>query len=185
MKNNEEFLRGVYEKAEILNNEGRVKEKKTSIYLRYSSIAALFILIPILIMQGNLKEDTPLIINEPRIMSYGNIDQSFLEADYIVMGRVEGISVENNEVEISIKVDEDLLGKQLMDTIVVNGADFISDGIIVNQIYIFLLYEAEEQLYLYKDLEGLLVKDDSDSFIDIFGNRYSVEDVRNNIDGRR
>lgn len=185
MKNNEEFLRGVYEKAEILKNEGRAKKKKPSMYLRYSSIAALFILIPILMMQGNLKEDTPLAINEPRVMSYGNIDQSFLEADYILMGRVEGKSVESNEVEISIKVEEDLLGKQLMDTIVVNGADFISDGIIVNQMYIFLLYEYEGRLHLYKDLEGLLVKDDSDSFIDIFGNRYSVEDLINNIDGRR
>lgn len=185
MKSNEEFLKGVYDRAEILSNEKKAYNKKPNKYLRYSSIAALFIIIPILLIQGNLNKEAPIDINEPRVMSFGNIDQSFKEADYILIGTIEDKVFNDNKFDASVSISEVLYGDVYREIIEISGPDFISDSIIIDQQYIFMLKEQDNKFYLYNDLEGLLVNDNSDSYIDVFGNKYTIEDVLNNIDGRR
>ncbi len=185
MKSNEEFLKGIYEKAEIINSEKKVYSRKPNRYLKYSSIAALFIIIPVLLIQGNLSKELPPDVKGPRVMSYGNIDQGFLEADQILSGTVVDKRIEETEIKISVDVNEVLYGSEAEENIIVYGAENISDSLVLEEEYIYLLYKQDKKLYLYNDIEGLLINDNSGSFIDVFGNRYTIEDILNNIDGRR
>ncbi|TAH59844.1 MAG: hypothetical protein EWM50_07330 [Gottschalkiaceae bacterium] len=189
MKNDAEFLKGVYAKAESLSKE---KEKyKYNKYIKYSSVAALFILIPILLLQNiiNNNEPSPIEqpspISQPRTMSFGNIDYSFSNAEYILKGSVVSKTSDDDYVELKLSIDEKLFGNDINNEIIAYGSkeivNFLSDGTDV----VVFLYEQDGDYFIFNDSEGILIEHLPNTYIDIFGNEYSIEDITKNIDRSR
>lgn len=188
MKNNEDFLKGIYEKAEILEKEKKDEKEKYSYnkFLKYSSIAAMFIIIPILLLQSNIfKDNEPAPINEPRIVSFGNIDYSFSNAEYIVKGKIQSINNIGDQSEITLLVEEKLYGDEVADEIKVLGSSGIEEFLKDSREIIVLLIKEEEKYLLFNDNEGILIQDNPNSYIDVFGNKYLIEEIEEIIDRRR
>jgi hypothetical protein len=188
VKNNADFLKGVYEKAEILSKQ-KEKEKdkyKYNNYLKYSSIAALFIIVPILLLQSNIfKDNEPSPINEPRIMSLGNIDYSFANAEYILKGSIASMTSLDSQVELEFIADKKLFGEKIADGVTILCSEevlsFLSD---YNDVIVFI-NKQNGNFRLYNDSEGILIEHLPNTYMDIFGNEYSLEEIIKNIDRSR
>ena len=186
MRNNGDFLKGVYEKAEILLEQKEKKQLKYKKYLKYSSVSALFILIPLLLLQNNVPDiNEPLPINEPRVMSFGNIDYSFSNAEFILKSSINSINSTDDFVELKLSVENNLYGDDIGDEITVLGSkettNFISD---YENIIVFL-NELDNKYYLNNDSEGILIEYLPNVYVDMFGNEYTTEDIIQKIDRSR
>ena len=188
MKNNEDFLKGIYEKAEILEKEKKDQKEKYSYnkFLKYSAIAAMFIIIPILLLQSNIfKDNEPAPINEPRIVSFGNIDYSFSNAEYIVKGKIQSINNIGDQSEITLLVEETLYGEEVAAEINILGSREVEEFLKDSKEIIAFFNKEEESYIFFNDNEGILIQDNPKSYIDVFGNKYSIEEIKEIIDRRR
>lgn len=208
MKNNKEFLEGVYRKAEVLQKEKISKEEsKRSItyqkYIRFASVAAIFIILPLLFLNsGIMTPYTDIGIHEPRIMTINDPMANFLSADFIIIGETKEIEdsiyvKEGNYIytDIIISVDEVFLGEIENKEIIVrvNGGKVKKEKLLSKMQGDFQNYE-RSILFLYKDGEdiyslvnngdGQFKEIEKDIFTDKFGDKYTIEDIKYYIDGR-
>jgi len=208
MKNNKEFLEGIYRKAEILEKQDLREEKpKRQIYyqkyIKYSTVAALFIIIPLLFFNsGGITPYEDIGIHNPKIMTINDSMGNFLGADFIVSGDTKEIkdSVYAKEgqyiyTDIIISVDRVFLGEILEKEIIVrvNGGKVKKEKVFSNMEGDFHKDE-RSLLFLQKDREGIysLVNNgesqyketEKDIFIDSFGDKYTIEDIKKYIDRR-
>lgn len=186
MKNDREFLEGIYQKAEVLKREKLQKKFPYKMYIRYSSVAAILIIIPLMMFRGqifNLKDEieTP----EPKItrMMMEPVD-NFLESDYIVVGRIEEkIKYSEELTDVVIYVDNILLGKIKEEKIILSVPFYLSDEFKIGDRNLLFLYRLEDKYILLDGTNSQFKESKKDEFIDQYGNQYSLEDIKNNIKG--
>ncbi|HAE92257.1 MAG TPA: hypothetical protein DCG60_06365 [Tissierella sp.] len=204
MKDNREFLEGIYKKAEELE---MARVRKSRIYKRYgriSSMAAVIaIIVPLILFKGQnsaLKDYTEIFqmarrftINDPMV--------SFYEADYIVVGETKKINKsqyvkENNYIytDIIIGVDEIFLGDIHNDEIIlrIKGGKVEKEKVFSQMEGEFkkgkksLLFLQREKgiYYLVNGDESQFLEIEKDIFIDKQGNKYNIDNIKDNIDRR-
>jgi hypothetical protein len=197
MKNDREFLNGIYAKAEVLQRETDKTKKSNKVYYKFVSMAALIILIPTLLFLNNdfgYKEIHPMT----RMISISDPGTYFYEADFIVIGKVKEVKnskyvEEENYIftDVVIIPDQVLKGDIKGNEIVlrINGGKVRSEKVYSNMESEFIKGKTS-LLFLRKDNEGFynLVNDKSqfleienNIFRDELGNKYSLEDIENNI----
>ncbi|WP_313232947.1 hypothetical protein [Tissierella praeacuta] len=204
MKDNREFLEGIYKKAEELE---MARVRKSRIYKRYgriSSMAAVIaIIVPLILFKGQnstLKDYTEIFqmarrftINDPMV--------NFYEADYIVVGETKKINKsqyvkENNYIytDIIIGVDEIFLGDIHNDEIIlrIKGGKVEKEKVFSQMEGEFkkgkksLLFLQREKgiYYLVNGDESQFLEIEKDIFIDKQGNKYNIDNIKDNIDRR-
>lgn len=187
MKSDKEFLDGIYKKADLLQKEESRKKYSLYKYIKYSSVAAIFILIPLLLLKGDLWAPPNEIQSpEPRTISMNHDLYDFTTADCIIIGEVENIKVEESKTlfnEIIISIDHVLKG--IIDN---NGSLRILSNfdheLKIGIKYLFFIKKEEDGFY-YMDSksEGAFRELGPDIFIDSIGNEYYLEDIKNTIKG--
>lgn len=207
MKDNKEFLEGIYRKAEILEKEKLKEEPKRNIpyqrYIKFASVAAIFIIIPLILLNsGTLTPYTDIGSHQPRIMTINDPMTNFLGSDFIIIGETKEIKdsiyvKEENYIytDIIISVDEVFLGeienKEI--TVRVNGGKVKKEKVLANmegdfnkdeRSLLFLQKHSEEIYFLVNNGDGQFKEIEKDIFIDKYGDRYSLEDIKNYIDRR-
>lgn len=207
MKDNKEFLEGIYRKAEILEKEKLKEEPKRNIpyqrYIKFASVAAIFIIIPLILLNsGTLTPYTDIGSHQPRIMTINDPMTNFLGSDFIIIGETKEIKdsiyvKEENYIytDIIISVGEVFLGeienKEI--TVRVNGGKVKKEKVLANmegdfnkdeRSLLFLQKHSEEIYFLVNNGDGQFKEIEKDIFIDKYGDRYSLEDIKNYIDRR-
>lgn len=207
MKDNKEFLEGIYRKAEILEKEKLKEEPKRNIpyqrYIKFASVAAIFIIIPLILLNsGTLTPYTDIGSHQPRIMTINDPMTNFLGSDFIIIGETKEIKdsiyvKEENYIytDIIISVGEVFLGeienKEI--TVRVNGGKVKKEKVLANmegdfnkdeRSLLFLQKHSEEIYSLVNNGDGQFKEIEKDIFIDKYGDRYSLEDIKNYIDRR-
>lgn len=207
MKDNKEFLEGIYRKAEILEKEKLKEEPKRNIpyqrYIKFASVAAIFIIIPLILLNsGTLTPYTDIGSHQPRIMTINDLMTNFLGSDFIIIGETKEIKdsiyvKEENYIytDIIISVGEVFLGeienKEI--TVRVNGGKVKKEKVLANmegdfnkdeRSLLFLQKHSEEIYSLVNNGDGQFKEIEKDIFIDKYGDRYSLEDIKNYIDRR-
>ncbi|WP_353095072.1 hypothetical protein [Tissierella praeacuta] len=204
MKDNREFLEGVYKKAGALERE---KVKKSRIYKRYVKIssmaAAIVIIVPLLLFkrQNSVPKDYTEIPQIARMFTIDDPMISFYEADYIVVGETKKIDrsqyvKENNYIytDITIRVDQVFLGGIYENEIIlrIKGGKAEKEKVFSQMEGEFkkgkksLLFLREEEgvYYLVNGNESQFLEVEKDIFIDKLGNQYNIDDIKDNIDRR-
>jgi hypothetical protein len=183
MKNNADFLEGIYKKAEILSAK-KATQKHTP-YIKYSSIAALFILVPLFLLYQNSGADQDpqaTALQTPRTMSLGNMDFIFTHAEYVAKGTIVSTTATNDFLELRLSVEDTLFGPALSKEILVLG-DLHSLGILETQFpVVAFLYKQEDTYYLLGDREGLFIQDSQNTYRDALENKYSIEEIYQKLD---
>lgn len=197
MKNDREFLNGIYAKAEVLQRETDKTKKNYKKYYRFASMAALIILIHGLFFLNNdfgYKEIHPMT----RMISVSDPSTYFYEADFIIIGEVKEVKnskyIEEESyvyTDIVIRPDQvfkgDINGNEIF--LRINGGKVRSEKVYSNMESEFIKGKTS-LLFLRKGDEGFynLINDKSqfleienNIFRDELGNKYSLEDVENNI----
>ncbi|TCU79274.1 hypothetical protein EV204_101253 [Tissierella praeacuta] len=204
MKANREFLEGIYKKAEVLERE---KIKKSTIYKRYVKIssmtAAIAVIVPLILFRGQIS--VPKDYNEiPQIVRMFTLNDpivNFYEADYVVIGETKKINKsqyvkENNYIytDITIGVDEIFLGDIHNDEIIlrIKGGKVEKEKVFSQMEGEFkkgkksLLFLQKEKgiYYLVNGDESQFLEIEKDIFIDKQGNKYNIDNIKDNIDRR-
>lgn len=181
MKNDKEFLEGIYKKAEVLEREKYKKNRVFNNFIKYSSVAAIFIILPLLLFNNQISKpnniDTPI---QPRIMNVMDPMTNFYEAEYILIGTTEKIDKDN----ITICIDEVLYGDISTDEIIID----VSNGVIADAFIIeeknLLFLNKDDKFYLTLGIDSIFKETNNGVFEDSFGNEYNLKEVKNNIDRR-
>lgn len=204
MKDNREFLEGVYKKAEALERE---KTKKRTTYRRYfknSSIAAaIVIIIPLLLFIGenSVPKDYTEIPQMIRMLRVDDPMANFYNAQYIVVGKPKKIGKsqyvkEDNYIytDITIDIEEVFLGDIQKDeiTLRVKGGKVKKEKVFSDiegefkkgKKSLLFLQEDKGIYYLVNGEESQFLEVEQDIFIDKQGNRYNLDDIKNNINRR-
>lgn len=199
MKSNRDFLDGVYSKAEEIRLENNIKKsiinKK---YYKYSSVAALIILIPMLLF-ANSRLGYQEIPGTNMIRTISEPSSYFSEADFIVIGETKEIGkstyVENDNyiyTDITIAIDEVLLGDLEDQDIIlrVNGGkakkekvySLMEGEFTKGKRSLFFLVKSDENVYqLIHGKDSQFVEIENNVYIDKSGNKYNLEEVKNKI----
>jgi hypothetical protein len=203
MKDNRDFLEGVYKKAEILKRE---KIKKTRIYrntIRFGTVAAAIAII-ISLAFNNINLSTKNYIEIPQVARSLSIDDpmtNFYNAENIVIGKVKNIGksqyIEDNNyiyTDITIQPEEVFLGNINEEeiTLRVKGGKIRKEKIFSpiegrfkkKEKSLLFLYEQKGIYYLLNGAESQFLELEDNVFEDKQGNKYSIEDIKNNIDRR-
>lgn len=190
MKNDREFLDGIYQKAEILEREKLQEDSKKKSpykkYIPYSSVAAMFILLPILLLSKEaLSPGNELPGQEPMMIRMDEPGSIFIEADYLLIGQVEYIEKKSNEgtMEIEISLEEILKGQIQEEKIIVEAPSNMKDEFKEGDRSLFLLYKEDNIYKLLGEREGQFKEENSHMFIDRFGDKYRLEEIKNIIKG--
>lgn len=181
MKSDREFLDGIYKKAAILEDQ---KQKKNILYsklIRFSSVAAIFIILPLLIFNSQLfdpenKIETP---SQPKIMISYDPNYIFQMADYILIGNV--YRIEKDTVEITI--ENTLYGEINRDKILIKIED---EGLRYNFIKgsrnLLFLNKVNDNYHLLEDGQ---FREVDKVFMNSNGDSFDLEDIKNNIERRQ
>lgn len=204
MKANREFLEGIYKKAELLEKE---KIKKSTIYKRYVKIssmaAAIAVIVSLILFRGQISipKDYNEIPQVVRMFTLNDPMVNFYEADYIVVGETKKINKsqyvkENNYIytDITIGVDEIFLGDIHNDEIIlrIKGGKVEKEKVFSQMEGEFkkgkksLLFLQREKgiYYLVNGDESQFLEIEKDIFIDKQGNKYNIDNIKDNIDRR-
>lgn len=204
MKDNREFLEGVYKKAEELE---RQKVKRSRVYNRYVKIssmaAAIAIIAPLLLLkaQNSVPKDYTEIPQMIRMININDPIVNFYDADYIVVGETKKIEKskyvkEDNYIytDITIGVDQIFLGDIAKDEIIirVKGGKVKKEKVFSQmegsfkkgEKFLLFLQEEEGIYYLVNGKDSQFLEVEKDVFIDSQGNKYSIDDIKKNIDRR-
>lgn len=204
MKDNREFLEGIYKKAEVLEKEKANKSIKYKRYLKYSSVAAaIVIIIPLLLFIGENSVSKEYVEIPQMIRLFRTNDPmiNFNNAEYIVIGKPEKIGKsqyvkEDNYIytDITIDIEEVFLGDIHKDeiTLRVMGGKVKKDKVFSEMEGRFkkreksLLFLREEKgiYYLFDGDESQFLEVEQDVFLDKQGNKYNLDDIKNNINRR-
>lgn len=181
MKNDREFLEGIYQKAEILQ---RKKLKKSNAYksiMKFSSVAAILIILPLLMFNDQLQQPDSIAppIHGPRTMNLIDPKANFFEAEYILIGTIE----DSNESGVTVNVDNVFYGDISEDKIHLEPMEGVFSK---NQRNLLFLNKDEGGMYyLIFGTESQFKEIKKDIFIDSNGDQYNFEDIKNNIDRRQ
>lgn len=204
MKSNKEFLEGVYSKAKILEQE---RNKKNLLYkrcIRFSSIAAIIVILPLLVFKSQIYEpnnykEIPQMI---RMMNIEDPQLNFLEADYIVIGETKKIYEsqyvkEGNYIytDVAINLKNVLLGDIDKEEILlrVKGGKVKKEKVISvmegefkkgSESLLFLYKDENDIYYLVNGSASQFTEIEKDLFIDKSGNKYDLDYIKENIDRR-
>lgn len=204
MKANREFLEGIYKKAELLEKE---KIKKSTIYKRYIKIssmaAAIAVIVPLILFkeQISIPKDYNEIPEVVRMFTLNDPIVNFYEADYVVIGETKKINKsqyvkEDNYIytDITIGVDEIFLGDIHNDEIIlrIKGGKVEKEKVFSQMEGEFkkgkksLLFLQREKgiYYLVNGDESQFLEIEKDIFIDKQGNKYNMDNIKDNIDRR-
>lgn len=204
MKANREFLEGIYKKAELLEKE---KIKKSTIYKRYIKIssmaAAIAVIVPLILFkeQISIPKDYNEIPQVVRMFTLNDPIVNFYEADYVVIGETKKINKsqyvkEDNYIytDITIGVDEIFLGDIHNDEIIlrIKGGKVEKEKVFSQMEGEFkkgkksLLFLQKEKgiYYLVNGDESQFLEIEKDIFIDKQGNKYNMDNIKDNIDRR-
>lgn len=174
MKTNREFLNGVYQKAEVLEKEKNKKKRTYNSYLRYSSVAALFIILPLLLFSKQIiNKDNVNMPIVPRTISIHSVEESFNTAEYILVGTIEKVKKNN----IIVSIDESFYGDISLDKI---SIEEYSKTFKKNNKYLLFLNK-DENFYV---LDSMDYSVEEGLFGDTYGNKYDYEKIKDNIDRR-
>lgn len=187
MKSDREFMDGIYKKADLLKKKKSKEKYSLNIYIKYSSVAAIFILIPLLLFKSDLLDPPKKIqLAEPKIFSMEDSLYDFSTADSIVVGEIENIkdvAFKTSYKEITISIDNVLKGtidnNQFLSILSNVDHDF-ERGV---KYLFFIKKEGDGFYYMDNEFEGAFRELDSDTFIDSLGNEYFLEDIKNTIEG--
>lgn len=194
MKNNREFLDGIYSKAEVLQNETRKETKAPKMYYRFASIAAIIILIPIIFF-WNSNMGYEEILAPMVIRNINDPSTYFQDADLIVIGNTEEIGTsqyvkEDNYIytPVTLSVKEILLGQIEESEIVlrVNGGKVRKEKVwsksdsnfIEGKNSLVFLSKDENGIYHLVNNESQFEEVEKDLFKDKLGQEYSLEEIR-------
>lgn len=197
MKNNREFLDGIYDKAKVLQYETNKRKAINKRYYRLASIAALIILIPMFVFVNNnlgYKE----IHEKTRMISLSDPNSYFYEADFIVIGEVNEIKQsiykeEENYIytDIVITLDQALRGDIKEEQIVlrINGGKVKKEKVYSKmesefskgKRYLLFMIKGDGEIYHLVQGESQFIEKRKDVFEDKLGNKYSLEDIENKI----
>ncbi|SHE69134.1 hypothetical protein SAMN02745784_01490 [Tissierella praeacuta DSM 18095] len=204
MKANREFLEGIYKKAELLEKE---KIKKSTIYKRYVKIssmaAAIAVIVSLILFRGQISipKDYNEIPQVVRMFTLNDPMVNFYEADYVVIGETKKINKsqyvkEDNYIytDITIGVDEIFLGDIHNDEIIlrIKGGKVEKEKVFSQMEGEFkkgkksLLFLQKEKgiYYLVNGDESQFLEIEKDIFIDKQGNKYNMDNIKDNIDRR-
>lgn len=204
MKNNKEFLEGVYKKAEALERERVKKNRNYKKYGKISSMAAaIVIIIPLLLLKGQdqFPKDYIEIPKMARMFSIDDPMTNFYDADYIVIGETKKTGKsqyvkEGNYIytDIAIGVDEVFLGdiQENIITLRVNGGIVKREKVFAGmegefkkgKRSLLFLQKQGDIYYLVNGSGSQFLEVGKDKFIDKEGKEYIIEDIKNNIDRR-
>lgn len=188
MKNDKEFLEGIYKKAIILKLE---KKEVKPIYTKknkYSFIAVIFIIIPLLLINKDISNQKNQVeAPHPRVININKSTSSFINSNYILLGVVESITKKESKedfTDIIISLDKVFLGEINNTKIVLEiPSDMELDFIIGQRNLLFLNKKENDIYYLTNESEGPFKEFETDVFRNQFDNEYSLEDIKNNIQG--
>ena len=198
MKSNRDFLDGVYSKAEEIRLNNNIKTMINKKYIRYSSAAALIILIPMLFF-ANSRLGYREIPQISMVRTLSNPSSYFNEADLIVIGEIREIGKstyveEENYIytDITISLDEVLLGEFKAKEIIlrVNGGKDKKAKVYSpmegefneGERSLFFLIKSDEKLYqLIHGKDSQFIEIENNVFVDKLGNKYSLEEIKNTI----
>jgi len=189
MKSDKQFLEGVYQKAKMLKKEQTLKRASYTKYIKYSSVAALFIIVPLLFFNSKpWSPNNEVEFPQPRVMTINNPVSNFYEADYILIGETQEIDTLKSRpdiVKIIISVDKVFLGEINDSTISLNiQANIESEFNKGDRSLLFLYKEKEDDIYsLVNDSDGCFKELVKDVFVDKNGKEYGIEDIENTIKG--
>lgn len=186
MKNDREFLDGVYKKAELLKTE---KNKTRTLYIKYSSLAAVFLLVVtipfIMFRDQNIDKNKEAENHEPQmIRMMGEPRDNFTESDYIVIAKIEK-KLDNHEefMDIEVSIEEILRGEIKGKEIVLSVPSYLSDEFKIGDKNLLFLYSWEDKYSLLDDINSQFEESKKDEFRDKQGNQYSLKDIKNKIKG--
>lgn len=190
MKSDKEFLEGIYQKAEILKRENNKKKASYRSYIKYSSVAALFIIIPLLFLNSKLwGPNNEAEFPQPRMMTIDNPVSNFFEADYILIGETDEINKsasDSDTTEIRILVDRTFLGEINDNIISLEIQSDMESEFIKGDRSLLFLYKDDQGVYnLTNGYNGQFKETTKDIFIDSNGNEYGIKDIENQITRRR
>ena len=199
MKNDRDFLAGVYSKAEELRLQNNIN--KTTIkrsYYKYSSIAALIIIIPMLYFI-NSSIGYREIPQTNMIRTFREPSSYFSEADFIIVGETKEIGkstyIEDENyiyTDITISPDEVFLGDIEEQEIIlrVNGGRDKKEKVQSpldgefdkgKRSLLFLVKSDEDVYHLLNGKDSQFTEVEDNIFIDKLGNKYNLQEVKDNI----
>lgn len=189
MKNDKEFLKGIYEKAEILEREKTQSNSIYKKYMKYSSVAALIIILPLIFKSEILSpKNNEIQTPEPRIIMMNNPVSNFTESDYIVIGKIKEIDkgeTKEESIDVIVSLEDKLLGDIYEDEIILKMPSYMEDEFKEGNRSLLFLYKDENQVYkLFNEIDGQFIELVQNVFVDKLGNQYSLEDIKKNIDRR-
>lgn len=194
MKNNREFLDGIYSKAEALQNETREQAKAPKWNYRFASIAAIIILIPTIFFwnsnMGYEEISAPMIvrnINDPR--TYFHDADFIVTANTVEIGKSQYVKEDNYIfTPVTLSVKEILLGQIEESEIIlrVNGGKVkkekvwskIDSNFIEGKDSLVFLSKDENGIYHLINSESQFEEVGNDLFKDKLGQKYSLEEIR-------
>ncbi len=181
MKNDREFLEGIYKKAEILEREKFKRRKTYNNFIKYSSVAAIFIILPLLLFNNQIFKsnniDLPI---EPRIMNVIDPISNFNDAEYVLIGTTKKIGKNN----ILISLDEIFYGDLGEKEIHLDTSNIMSIKFKKGERNLFFLNK-DDKYYLTYGVDSMFKEIENNVFEDSYGNKYDLEDIKNNIDRRQ
>lgn len=183
MKSDREFLRGVYERAEMLKKEEKEKKNPYIKYLRYSSLAALVIILPLLIFQSQIWPTDDIESIEPRMVRMLDEIDVFLESDYIVIGEISKIQADGDFHDIVIDLDQVLFGEIEIKDLVFKIPFFLKDNFKIGDRNLFFLYKEEGQYRLTDEYNSQWKQVEEGIFEDQNGNKYNLQEIEDKIKG--
>lgn len=193
MKDNREFLQGIYEKANMLEEEKCRKYRLYKNFLRFSSVAALMIVIPLILIKMQVPQSnipSEIAQNAPkeiRMFTTNDPVSNFTNAEFIVIGRTKEVSKgspDNTFINLTIGIDEVFLGN-IDKEIDLKVSDFLNIDFKKNSRNLLFLYRGEENIYyLIDENTGYFKEREKDVFQDNLGNLYNTQDIKDNIKRR-
>lgn len=180
MKNNREFLDGIYKKAEILEREKFKRKKTYNNFIRYSSVAAILIILPLLLFNNQiLRPNNIKAPIEPRIISIFEPISNFDDADYIIVGTTGKVKKD----DVTILIDEIYYGDLVEDEIHLEGSSIASLFKKGKRNLLFL--NNDGKYYLTYGENSIFRETEKNIFEDSQGNKYNMENIKNYIDRRQ
>lgn len=180
MKNNKEFLEGIYKKAEILEREKFKRRKTYNNFIKYSSVAAIFIILPLLLFNNQIFKPNNIDIPiQPKVMNIIDPIFNFNDAEYILIGTTKKVRKD----DITIGIDEIFYGDLNEKEIHLDISNITTKFTKGEKSLLFL--NKDEKYYPTYGEDSIFKGTENNVFEDSYGNKYDIKEIKNNIDRRQ
>ncbi|MDX9916595.1 MAG: hypothetical protein RBT15_01110 [Gudongella sp.] len=187
MKSNEEFIRGIYVKAELLEIQNKKPEKNFNRYIKIASIAAIVVLMPLLALNSGIfkKEDLPNLAAVPRTLSLGDTQANIEDAEMIVVADIDSVKAQEDSMSMDVKVLQVLSGAVEDDKLSVELPFTTIDYEGRKKVILLLFKDYEGKFEILNGEQGILIHTQHNLYYDFFGDQYSLEEIKDIIDRRK